>query len=368
MRLTSADLAVYRIPSHLATPFSDAVQSVAMVEVISLHLLASTGEMGWGFTYTIGRGGSAIRSLLADEFLPLLASMHPLDHERILRTLWTASRWIGRTGLTMMALAAIDNALWDLKAKHFGEPLHRLLGGHACKVPIYASDAGWLNLSLDEMKRRAAEFGEAGFRGVKLKVGRETLAKDVAWIRAARETVGEEVPLMIDANGAFTLPDAMQLAHALEPLGIAWFEEPVHCDQPALHAQLRAKTSIPVALGESLYSKFEFADYVEHGAVDIVQPDAGRIGVTEWMKVAHMAECWGLPVAPHAFFELHAHLVAAIPNGLIIEYIPYLDRVLESPLHPVDGYVVPPDRPGHGMSLCEERSVEYRTEQQTILF
>ena len=120
---------------------------------------------------------------------------------------------------------------------------------------------------------------------------------------------------MIDANGAFTLPDAMQLAHALEPLGIAWFEEPVHCDQPALHAQLRAKTSIPVALGESLYSKFEFADYVEQGAVDILQPDAGRIGVTEWMKVAHMAECWGLPVAPHAFFELHAQLVAACRHG-----------------------------------------------------
>ncbi len=368
MRFTGAELAIYEIPPHLGEPFSDAVQRVALVEVISLSLLTDTGDDGWGFTYTIGRGGSAIRSLLADEFLPLLPRMHPLDHERILRTLWTASRWIGRTGLTMMALAALDNALWDLKGKHFGEPLYRLLGGHTTKVPIYASDAGWMNLSLDEMKRRAVRFSEEGFQGVKLKVGRETLQEDVERVRVARETIGDAVPLMIDANAKFALPDAMRLAHELSPFGIAWFEEPMHCDQPASHAELRSKTSIPIAVGESLYSKFEFTRYVEQDAVDIVQPDAGRIGVTEWMKVAHMAECHGLRVAPHAFFELHAHLVAACPNGLVVEYIPYLDRVLETPMHPENGYVFPPDRPGHGMVLSEERSREYRTENQTIMF
>jgi L-alanine-DL-glutamate epimerase-like enolase superfamily enzyme len=190
----------------------------------------------------------------------------------------------------------------------------------------------------------------------------------VAWVSAARDAVGDAVPIMIDANGAFALHEATRLAQALVDLDITWFEEPVHCDQPAAHADLRAKSSIPIALGESLYSAFEFKEYIERAAVDIVQPDAARIGISAWMKVAQMAECWGIPVAPHAFFELHAHLVAAIPNGLMVEYIPYLDRIVDTPLCPENGTVAPPDRPGHGISLCEERCNEFLVERKTIMF
>ncbi|MBU0595328.1 mandelate racemase/muconate lactonizing enzyme family protein [Candidatus Bipolaricaulota bacterium] len=366
MELTSADLSTYRIPPHLPEPFSDAVQQVVDVELIAVDLHTDSDVSGWGFTYTIGRGGSAIRALLADDLLPLLAGMHPLDHERAGQRLRQASRWVGRAGLAMMAIGAVDTALWDLKGRHAGEPLYRLLGGCRQSVPIYASDAGWMNLPREEMTRRAREFAEAGFAGIKLKVGREAQAEDVAWVRAAREAVGDAVPLMIDANGKFAVHEAVSLAHALRDADITWFEEPVHCDQSAEHAELRSKSSIPIALGESLYSKFDFAHYIKRSAVDIVQPDAARIGISEWIKVAHMAECWGIPVAPHAFFELHAHLVAAIPNGLMVEYIPYLDRILETPLRPANGCVTPPDRPGHGIALSEEQSAKYLVDRQTI--
>ena len=124
-----------------------------------------------------------------------------------------------------------------------------------------------------------------------------------------------------------------------------------------------SKSPIPIALGESLYSKYEFKDYIEQKAVDIVQPDAGRLGITEWMKIAKMAECWGLPVAPHAFHELHVHLVAAIPNGLIIEYIPAMDAILANPLRVEKGEITVPQTPGHGMELSKERSAEFLVEE-----
>lgn len=368
MRLTAAEITTYRVPPHLPEPFADAVQRVADVELISVELHTDSDVTGWGFTYTIGRGGSAIRSLLADDLLPLLAGMHPLDYERIGQRLRQASRWVGRTGLTMMAIGAVDIALWDLKGRYVGEPLYQLLGGCRQSVPICASDAGWMNLSGEEMIRRARELADAGFQGIKLKVGRQTVDQDVAWVEAARAAVGDSVPIMIDANGKFAVHEAVSLSYALRETSIAWFEEPVYCDQPAAHAELREKTPIAIALGESLYSKFEFKDFIACGAVDIVQPDAARIGISEWMKVAHMAECFGIPVAPHAFFELHTHLMAAIPNGLVVEYIPYLDRMLEDPLHPEDGRVTPPDRPGHGIALSEERSAEYLVDRRTIMF
>jgi len=366
MRLKRAHLAIYRIPPHLGEPFSDAVQTVTFVELISLDLVADTGETGWGFTYTIGRGGSAIRALLVDELLPLLVDVDPLEHELIGRKLRAATRWVGRTGLTMLAIAAIDNALWDLKAKNTGLPLFRLLGGSRREVPIYASDAGWLNLPSSEMRERAVQLAEQGFQGIKIKVGREQVGQDIARVRETRQAVGDSVPIMVDANGALAVRDAVRLADGLGGLGVAWFEEPVSCDDVAGHIELRSKSAIPVAVGESLYSKFEFADYVARRATDIVQPDAARIGITEWLNVAKLAESFGLAVAPHAFFELHTQLVAAIPNGLTVEHIPYLDRILEQPLRPVRGFVTPPDRPGHGITLDVARGRPFQTESQEI--
>jgi L-alanine-DL-glutamate epimerase-like enolase superfamily enzyme len=260
----------------------------------------------------------------------------------------THATWPG--AVVSLALAAIDTALWDLRCRRAGLPLYLLAGGAQERVPVYTTEGGWLQLAAEELVEGALEAKERGLRGVKLKIGKPGVAEDTARVAAVRAAVGPAFELMVDANQGLTFDGALRRARAMAGLDLAWIEEPLPADDVDGHARLAAAGGVPLAVGESLYSPGGFRDYLVRGACSVVQVDVARIGgVTPWLKVAHLAEAFGLPVAPHFLMELHVSLAAAVPNGRWVEHIPQLDEVALNGVTIHEGCAVPPEEPGLGI-------------------
>jgi L-alanine-DL-glutamate epimerase-like enolase superfamily enzyme len=329
---------------------TDAVQTFVKQETVFVDLRTDDGNAGTGYSYTIGTGGTSVLALLRDHLLPRLAGADATLVEHVWFDLFASTRATTVGAITSLALAAVDTALWDLRCKRAGEPLWRLAGGFRRRVPLYDTEGGWLHLSTDELVRGALASQAAGWPGVKLKVGKERADQDAERLRAVRDAVGPGLDLMVDANQSMTHAEARRRAAAFEPLGLAWFEEPLPADDVAGHVALARSTTIPVAVGESLYSVAQFRDYLARGGASIVQVDVARVGgITPWLKVAHLAEAFNVHVCPHFLMELHVSLAAAIPNGRYVEHIPQLRAVTRGQLEIRDGHAVAPDAPGLGI-------------------
>ena len=358
MKTKDVRSSLYDIPPQVRR--TDAIQAFDSMEFPLVEIEDQDGLIGVGFSYTIGKGGRAIKQIIDQYLIPIVLQEDPNNIDRIWRRMWMETHWVGRGGIVGLGIAAIDIALWDLKAKRANLPLYQLLGGAKSEVPVYNTDGGWLHLTEDELVRQSVEFIEQGFKGIKIKVGRDSLHEDISRISVVRGAIGEEPFLMIDANMKWNAREAIQLASRIEEYDIFWFEEPIEADDVTSHVELRSKTTIPIAIGETIYNKFVFQEYIAQGAADILQPDAVRCGgITEWIKVAHMAECFGLSVSPHFLMDLHVHLSAAVEHSLFVEYIPSLDLVLSDTLTLSDGYFSPPDRPGHGIAFDQEKLSQF---------
>jgi L-alanine-DL-glutamate epimerase-like enolase superfamily enzyme len=252
--------------------------------------------------------------------------------------------------ITSLAMAAIDTALWDIRCRRAGEPLWRMAGGAHPRLPVYDTEGGWLHLPTEDLVSGARKSRAAGLRGVKVKVGKPSVAEDAERLTAVRAAVGAEFEIMVDANQSFTTAEAIRRARTYEPLGIAWFEEPLPADDIAGHVALARSTSVPVAVGESVYSAMRFGAYLAAGAAGIVQADVARVGgITPWLKIAHTAEAFNVGISPHFLMELHVSLAAAVPNGMYVEYIPQLGAITGSRLTVTDGLVSPPEAAGLGI-------------------
>ncbi|MER5525370.1 mandelate racemase/muconate lactonizing enzyme family protein [Streptomyces sp. NPDC002677] len=332
------------------TDRTDAVQSFVKQETVLVDLETADGLAGTGYAYTIGTGGSSVLALLRDHLLPALVGQDARNVEALWQRLFALTRATTTGAITSLALAAVDTALWDVRCKRAGEPLWRLAGGHRREVPVYDTEGGWLHLSTEELVKSALRAQEAGWAGVKIKVGKPHPAEDAERLRAVREAVGPALHIMTDANQSQTASSVLRLAAALEPYAPYWLEEPLPADDISGHARLARATRIPVAVGESMYSLMQFRSYLETGAASVVQVDAARIGgITPWLKVAHLAESHNVPVCPHFLMELHVSLAAAVPNGSFVEYIPQLRAVTRTELTIRDGLAVAPDVPGIGI-------------------
>ncbi|WP_369220905.1 mandelate racemase/muconate lactonizing enzyme family protein [Streptomyces sp. R39] len=331
------------------TDRTDAVQSFVKQETVLVDLETADGLTGTGYAYTIGTGGTSVLALLRDHLLPALAGQDARNIEALWQRLFALTRATTTGAITSLALAAVDTALWDVRCKRAGEPLWRLAGGHRREVPVYDTEGGWLHLGTEELVKGALRAQEAGWAGVKIKVGKPHPAEDAERLRAVREAVGSSLHVMTDANQSQTASSALRLAAALEPYDPYWLEEPLPADDLGGHARLARATRIPVAVGESMYSLMQFRSCLEAGA-SVVQVDAARIGgITPWLKVAHLAESHNVMVCPHFLMELHVSLAAAVPNGSFVEYIPQLRAVTRTELAIRDGLAVAPDVPGIGI-------------------
>jgi len=332
-------------------PRSDAIQSFVTQETPIVRIVCDDGEEGVGYTYTIGTGGSSVVALLRDHLAPRLIGRDPDLVEAIWKSLFFHTHATAVGAITSLALAAIDTALWDLKARRANLPLWKLAGGAQPRVPVYTTEGGWLQLPVKTLVQETVDAKAAGFRGAKIKVGKPHLSEDVARLAAVREAVGDDFELMVDANQAFTVSEAIRRARAYERFNLAWLEEPLPAEDLGGHQELAAHTDIPIAVGESLYAPAHFREYLERDACSIVQVDCARIGgITPWLKVAHLAETYNVAVCPHFLMELHVSLTAAVPNAAWVEYIPQLDDVTTAALEISDGHAVAPDVAGLGIA------------------
>lgn len=362
MKISRVDPFILHVPVT-GGGIADSTHSITHWGVVGVRIETSDGLVGWGFTGTHAHLPSdrLITACLRECFAPLLLGEDARDIERLWHKLarHSATQWVGRAGITHLAVGAVDTALWDLKAKAAGVPLWKLLGGATKeRLMAYNTDIGWLSLSdsvLVEGARRAVK--ENGFRGIKIKVGSSDPSIDLRRLEAVRAAIGPGIMLAIDGNGKWDLPTAVRFCRAAEAHDVFWFEEPLWYDDVQGHAELARQTRIPIALGEQLYTQEAFAEFIDARAVHYVQPDITRVaGVTEFTRVAHAAHIRRLPVAAHVgdMGQVHVHLAYWHPACPLLEYIPWIAHAFVEPVRVEAGDYVRPQLPGAGTTPTED--------------
>lgn len=351
MRLADIQSRLYRIP--LSHPMSDATHGqMTHFELVTVNLRDEQGRCGLGYTYTIGEGGAALRALIDRAICPLLQGADPRRIEQLWQRMWWHLHYIGRGGLVSFAMAAVDVALWDLRGLRENEPLWRLLGGSQGCARAYAGGID-LQLSTEGLLEQTQANLDAGFRAIKIKVGRERLREDVERVRAVRDLIGPDIPLMVDANMRWSVEQAIRAARAFRECDVYWLEEPTIPDDYEGHARIAREGGVPLAAGENYRTVYEFRHLMAQGAVDFPEPDVSNIGgITPWMQVARLAQAHNLPVTSHGVHELHLHLLAAVPNPSLMEVHSFgLERFMLDPPVLRDGVMQAGEAPGHGVRL-----------------
>ncbi|WP_328538555.1 L-talarate/galactarate dehydratase [Streptomyces sp. NBC_00344] len=355
----------------LATPISDAKvltgRQKPMTEVAFLfaEITTENGHEGIGFSYSKRAGGPG-QFAHAQEIAPVLIGEDPSD----IGKLWTKLVWdgasVGRSGLSTQAIAAFDIALWDLKAKRAGLPLAKLLGAHRDSVRCYNTSGGFLHTPTDQVLDNATASLASGIGGIKIKVGHPDRKEDLRRLTIVREHLGDDVPLMVDANQQWDRPTARRMGRAFEDFGLVWIEEPLDAYDAEGHAALATSLDTPIATGEMLSSVAEHYELIRRGAVDIIQPDAPRIGgITQFLKLAALAEHHHLQLAPHFAMEIHLHLAAAYPHEPWVEHFDWLEPLFNERLETRDGRMHVSARPGLGITLTEEARAWTRQSYET---
>ena len=341
----------YRVP--LPVVLTDSTHGeMRAFELLTVRVRDADGAEGTGYTFTVGRNGSAIASVLRDEIADIVQGEDANHVERLWSKIWWATHYGGRGGPTVLALSAFDIALWDLKARRAKLPLWVLLGGHDPRVPCYAGGID-LDLPLDKLLRQTDDNLAKGFRAIKMKVGRARLQEDVERVAAMRSHLGAGFPLMADANMKWTADLAIRAARAFAPSDLTWLEEPIIPDDVAGHARVVRDGGLPIAAGENLRTLWDFKALMVAGGVTYPEPDVTNCGgVTPFMKIGHLAEAFNLPVTSHGAHDITVHLLAALPNRSYLEAHGFgLDRYIANPLRLADGCAIAPDRPGHGIEF-----------------
>ncbi|WP_090760883.1 L-talarate/galactarate dehydratase [Nonomuraea maritima] len=357
-RIRHVSLSSVTLP--LDVPVSDAKvltgrqQPMTEIAFLFAELCTEDGHGGVGFSYSKRAGGPA-QYAHAKEVAENLLGQDPSDIGKVYDTLLWAGASVGRSGVATQALAAIDIALWDLKAKRAGLPLAKLLGSYRDSVRTYNTSGGFLHAPVEEVKERAARSLADGIGGIKIKIGQPDMREDLRRLAAVRDHIGPDTPLMVDANQQWDRVSALRFGRAVEELGLVWIEEPLDAYDAEGHARLAAALDTPIATGEMLSSVAEHVRLIEAGAADILQPDAPRVGgITPFLRLAALADHAGLQLAPHFAMEIHVHLAAAYPREPWVEHFEWLDPLFEERLEIRDGRMLVPSRPGLGVTLSEQ--------------
>ena len=330
-------------------------------EFVTLELGTDAGVEGIGLTFFGGPLTVALRDAV-EALGSLVLGENPLQVEAIAAKLRQAASGAGPGGIFTLALSAIDIALWDIKGKALGQSVHTLLGGYRDRAPTYASGALMRPYPVAYLAEAGPRLVDMGFKQMKMQLGAEpTVAREEERVRVLREGIGADIDLMCDINQLWTVNQAIEIGRRVEPYHLFWLEDVVAHDDYQGLARVADALTTPVAAGEYHYGLRPFRHMLEARSIDIVMIDLLRVGgITQWMKVAGMAEAFNLPVVSHLVPEIHVHLVAAIPHGLTIEYMPWTLRLFEETPALVDGQLVVPNKPGLGLAFNQDIIKQYQ--------
>ncbi len=344
----------------LANPISDAKvltgrqKPMTEIAMLFVEIESKDGHRGLGFSYSKRAGGPG-QFAHAKEVAPALIGEDPSDISRLWTKLCWAGASVGRSGMAVQAIGAFDVALYDLKARRAGLPLSKLLGAQRDSVRCYNTSGGFLHTPLDQLLVNAVASRERGIGGIKLKVGQPDRALDVRRVEAVRKHLGDEAPIMIDANQQWDRPTARRMCRIFESLDLIWIEEPLDAYDFEGHAALAAGFDTPIATGEMLTSAAEHGELIRHRAADYLMPDGPRVGgITPFLKIAAQAEQAGLSLAPHFAMELHVHLAAIYATEPWVEHFDWLEPLFNERLEISEGRMLVPTRPGLGLSLSDQ--------------
>lgn len=347
-----ASLRTERVMVPLDQPIKTAIHHIEGIGCVLVTLETSDGVQGEGYVFTMN--GARLKTLqtLIEEFSEFVIGADPHFVEGIWDKIFHASNWFGQKGAPIIALSAIDTALWDIVGKAVGLPLHRVFGACRDRIPTYASGGLWLSQSAEDCAAEAARFVADGFKAVKLRVGSKTVAEDVHRARLVREAIGPDIALMADANQSLSVKHAIQLGRALEPFDLFWFEEPVPFHDLKAHREIRDAIPMRLATGETEYTRHGMRAIIEADAADVLMPDLQRIGgLTEFRRAGALAAAFDIPVSSHIFTEHSLSVAASLPNCISVEHMPWTAPILNEAMEMVDGDILIPERPGTGFTF-----------------
>jgi L-alanine-DL-glutamate epimerase-like enolase superfamily enzyme len=331
-------------------------------KLVVAEIATDEGVTGLGYSLVFGGGGAEAVLAYVERLTPMLLGEDPLFVGRLWDLMFRADQGIRKQGVAAYAIAALDIGLWDIAGKAAGLPLYKLWGAVTDRIPAYGS-GGWSKYSEAELIAEAEKYAELGCRYYKMKIHHPDPRENRKRVAAVQRALGGRVRMMVDVNQRLNVQGNLRQAALLEDLDLVWYEEPVLADDNASCAEVARAIRIPVATGENHYTRWEFRDLIERGAARYLMPDLCRsLGFTETLKIGHLAAAHGVALSPHVVHELSLHVVGALSNGFLVEFIDWVPPDLfEAMPECRDGHFLIPERPGHGVALARGAAAKYRS-------
>ena len=348
--ITSLKTTLLRVP-WAGDPPPNGIMPPSTREFLVLEVGTSGGATGMGYLQPLSGGLETLDACLKELIAPKVLGRDATEIEAIWQSLWKATYWMGRGGIALFAISALDIALWDVVGKVAGLPLFRLWGAAHKSVPAYGSGC-FRGYGRDGMIAKAQHFTAQGFSAIKMQVAHiRPWREDVKNVAAMRDALGPDVEIMVDVNMGWDAGTAIQAGHHLDDYDIFWLEEPVVCEDFNGYARIAAVLKTRIVGGESHFGRYDMRPLFHTPSTPILQPDPMRGGFTEMRKLAAVADTWGIQIAPHCFHELCVHVSASIPNASYLEYMDWNDDIWAVPVVPVRGKVTPSEASGHGLAF-----------------
>lgn len=344
------------VPVALPTPIGSALGQISGFGCILVTLHTDAGITGENLVFTLNNRRTRVLQQMVEELGDLVIGQDAGHIAGFWARAWKDINFLGHKGVPVMAISAIDGALWDALGKATNMPIYRLLGGAKDRVPAYNSSGLWLDRSTDALVKEAQGFIAQGFRAMKMRLGLPDPRDDIARVRAVRAAIGPGVKLMADANQGLNEAQAIRLGRMLEEFDLTWFEEPLPAWDLDGLARVAAALDTPIASGETEYTRYGFRRMLELRSADILMPDLQRVGgVSEFMRVGHMAESHDIGISSHLFPETSIQVLGALSNSIFLEYMPWFSELYTERLEFEDGAAVVPERPGWGFTFDQDR-------------
>ena len=313
------------------------------------------GISGSTYLWAFSPSGAAAMQKVLMELAEVAVGENPFYSARLWKRMRSRITQWGHKGLSIIGMSGIDTAVWDIVGKALNQPLAHLLGAVTDRLPTYASEGLWLTDDMHALAREAEELVGNGFKAVKMRLGRASMAADLEAVRIVRQTIGPDVTLMVDSNQGWDANYTIRIGRKLEDFDLYWIEEPIPHDDLSGHRRIAQALDTSLATGENIYTPHGFREVIEQQAADILMADLERVGgVTGWMRVAALAEAWNLPLCSHLFPEISVHLLAASTTATYLEHMPWGSELFQEQLELQDGAILVPSRPGHGFNWNED--------------